>query len=1111
MQKRLYLLVALMAFIFSTAMAQITTSSVSGKITANGEDVIGATIKAVHQPSGTVYRAVTNIDGRYSIQGMRPGGPYVLEVTYVGYKNKQVKGISLSLGQNTVLNETLAEDAAQLEDVVVVADRNNNMRTDRAGATTSINADQIEAVPTVSRSMNDLLKLTPQGANVGSGFSVGGGNYRQSYVTVDGAAFNNAFGIGGNLPGNGSPISLDALDQISVSSSPYDVRLSGFTGGAISAVTKSGTNDFKGTAYMYTTNSHLRGNKVSDYELNRLQSHSTTWGASFGGPIIKDKLFFFVNGEYQSNISAGPSGTARLSESDKWSPSSGTVHRPLQSDMDNMLNFLNNTYGYNPGRYQGYSLDTPSYKFLARIDWNINENNKINLRFSKSHDKNSKAPSNSTSPFKDYVIYPGGTSDGVSITGGKSQSGRTANAGLYFESSRYDEVKNFTSLAGEWNSKWGGIQNVLRLTYSYQDEPRSYVGGIFPTVDILKDGAYYMGFGPDPFTEGNLRQVKTFVATDEASWTMGIQNFTAGVQFETNKAVNGFGAASAGYYVYDSLEAFMAGGAPSAYGVTFPMDGSGQFNATMKYQQFSAYIQDQVNFSERFRLTAGLRFELPIYPELKNNYNKNFAALEWKDNNGNMNKYTTDQLPDAPLTVSPRVGFNWDILGNHKLVLRGGTGYFVGRLPFVWLVSAVGNAGCGQYTYFYPKTADSVADYVMDKFYVNRDDQVKRLQELGLAVNRDEAAAPETPTIIDKKLKMNATWKTSLALDAKLPYDIDFSLEGIYSRDFNPATVVNVDRYWDGEKKIELANSGDIRKSFSSNTKSKINPYLITNAGNKAYYYSITASLAKKFAFGLNLSASYTYSKAKSYGDGIGDQVSSAYYNNRYSINGNNDKELGYGTYVAPNRLLISASYKKDYAKHFGSEVGLIYEGMNIGYAGGYSCTRYSYTMTGNVVGDYGSNNLIFIPESKEALDKWTFADYGGYTAEAQKNDFWNYINQDDYLKNHKGEYAERGGAVMPWHHQLDFKFNQNFYLNVAGQKNTLQFGVDIKNLANLLNSSWGLYKTVNNMSLLKYDAKKNAYQFQKNGKEVLSKTYTNLTSFNSTYSIQFSIRYIFN
>ncbi len=283
----------------------------------------------------------------------------------------------------------------------------------------------------------------------------------------------------------------------------------------------------------------------------------------------------------------------------------------------------------------------------------------------------------------------------------------------------------------------------------------------------------------------------------------------------------------------------MAGGAPSAYGVTFPMDGSNQFDATMKYNQFSAYIQDQVNFSDRFRLTAGLRFELPIYPELKNNYNKAFAAMQWEDGGQFKKTYVTDQLPDAPLTVS------------------------------------------------------------------------------------------------------------------------------------------------------------------------------------------------------------------------------SAYYNNRYSVNGNNDVELGYGTYVAPNRLLISASYKKDYGKNFGSEVGLIYEGMNIGYAGGYSCTRYSYTMSSNIVNDYGSNNLIMIPGSREALEAWTFADNGDYTAEQQKDDFWNYIEQDSYLKNHKGQYAERGGAVMPWHHQLDFKFNQNFYLKVGGQKNTLQFGVDIKNLANLLNSSWGLYKSV--------------------------------------------------
>ena len=310
MQKKLYVMIAAFMLMISSAVAQVTTSSVSGKVTSGSEDIIGATIKVVHEPSGTVYRAVTNQDGRYSIQGMRPGGPYNVEISYVGYNTKSIKNVTLSLGQNTIIDGQLKEGSELLDEVIVSGSRRSNMRTDRAGATTNLDAARIEAVPTVSRSMNDILKLTPQGANVGSGFAVAGGNYRQSYVTVDGAAFNNAFGIGSNLPGNGSPISLDALDQLSVSSTPFDVRLSGFTGGAINAVTKSGTNQFKGSAYLYTTNVHLRGNKVDDYELTRNQSHTTTYGATLGGPIIKDKLFFFVNGEYEANVSAGPSGIA---------------------------------------------------------------------------------------------------------------------------------------------------------------------------------------------------------------------------------------------------------------------------------------------------------------------------------------------------------------------------------------------------------------------------------------------------------------------------------------------------------------------------------------------------------------------------------------------------------------------------------------------------------------------------------------------------------------------------------------------------------------------------------------------------------------------------------
>ncbi len=547
-----------MLVIAATVNAQVTTSSMSGKVVdQSNEAIIGATIQAIHEPSGTHYGAITNVDGRYSIQGMRAGGPYKVEVSYVGYQSVVYKSINLQLGENYVLDANLKESTELLDEVVITASKSSNMKSDRAGAVTNVDAARMSEVPTVSRSMNDIMRLTPQGANIGSGFSVGGGNYRQSYVTVDGAAFNNAFGIGSNLPAGGSPISLDALEQISVSTTPFDVRQSGFTGGAINAVTKSGTNEFKGTAYMYTSNTHLTGNKVEDYELTRNRDHSTTYGASLGGAIIKNKLFFFVNGEYQDNVQAGPSGIARSGANDEWS-TNGIVHRPFENTttvggrtfvgMNNISQYLSEKYNYNPGRYQGYSLETPSYKIMGRLDWNINNNNKINFRFTHTHSKYSSNPSSSTTPFKDSIIYPGG----VDGSAGKSSSGRTANTGLYFESSRYMQEQNFTSIASEWNSKWGAINNALRFTYSYQNEPRTYEGGTFPTVDILDQGSLYASFGPDPFTEGNLRQVKTFVITDEFNFSSGIHNFMGGIQFESNKAVNGF------------MQAPMTNGAPTA-------------------------------------------------------------------------------------------------------------------------------------------------------------------------------------------------------------------------------------------------------------------------------------------------------------------------------------------------------------------------------------------------------------------------------------------------------------------------------------------------------------------------------------------------------------------
>ena len=1095
---------AVMLVIAATVNAQVTTSSMSGKLVdTNNEVIIGATVQAIHEPSGTHYGAITNFDGRYSIQGMRAGGPYKVEISYIGYQTLIFKDINLQLGDNYVLDAQLKESSELLDEVVVTASKSSNMKSDRAGAVTNIGSERMSLVPTVSRSLNDVMRLTPQGANTtGSGFAVGGGNYRQSYVTVDGAAFSNAFGIGSNLPGGGSPISLDALEQVSISVTPYDVRQSGFTGGAINAVTKSGTNDFKGTVYTYLSNESLKGDHIGDTNLNVEKSQYYTYGASLGGAIIKNKLFFFVNGEYEDNVSAGPTAIARTDASQV--NFDDVVHRPFATTttdasgrtwigMDNMSSYLMEKYNYNPGRYQNYSIKTPAYKVVARVDWNINDNHKLNVRFTRAHSKDNSGPSSSTSPLYANDIYPGG--DGISKGSGRGKAGS-----LYFESARYFKEYNFTSYAAEWNSKWleGRLNNVLRATYSFQDEPRSYEGDLnFPTVDILENGALYATFGPDVFTVGNLGQAKTWVVTDEASYNMGIHNFVLGYQFEHNKAVNGFQQAGNGYYVYSSWDDFVNNRQPAAFGMMHSnSEDLSQFMAKMTTMQHSLYLQDQMNISDNFKLTAGIRFELPVYPSLKDNYNKDFAEQSY-----NGIHYSTDQLPDAKITVSPRVGFNWDMTGERKYVLRGGTGIYVGRMPFVWLVSTVGNSNVGQTSYFFNKREEATG--VIPSFHGS--DRKALLQELyGGNFKPKELKASNQSTILDKDLTMPTTWKTSLAFDAKLPGDIDFTLEGIFNKDLQTVVVSNP-HYYVSDETVAL-NDNDVRHKLGQYPGVQ-DAYLLENGPHGAYYYSITAQLAKRFDFGLNMSVAYTHACAKSYGDGVGDQVSSAYKNNMYSIDPINAHELGFGNYVSPHRIIASVGYRKEYAKHFASAISLIYEGMNTGYDGwGYGGARHTYTFSSNVLGDK-ANSLLYIPASRNELDSWNFEatevkdDNGkkmAYTADMQRDDFWNYINNDSYLKGRKGKYTERGGAVMPWHHQLDLKFMQDFYMNIGGKRNTLQVGVDIKNFLNLLNSKWGTYKKINNDALLSY--KNGTYQFQQNNGKRLTSVHSDYMSLNSTF-----------
>lgn len=1116
MKKLLTFFVAMIASI--SLMAQVTSSSISGKVTDNNKvALIGATVVATHTPSGSQYYSVADANGAYRLLNIRPGGPYKIEVRMVGFQTMVQNGISATLGETTILNIKMQEEAIGLGEVTIAGEAiPSGMDSDRAGATTAITSTQIEALPTISRSLNDVLALTPQAAATSNGFAVGGGNYRQSYVTVDGAAFNNAFGIGGNLPAGGSPISLDALEMMTINVTPFDVRQSGFTGGAINAVTKSGTNNFHVSVYDYFTNDGLIGTKygvkdeLGNYpdRLKLSESMDNTIGFSVGGPLVKNKLFFFVNFEYQSDVDPGQTHFARESELDDFG--SGTQYnRPTVDKMNEISSYLAEKYNYNPGRYQNYSASTPDLKLLARLDWNINDNNKFNIRYSLVKNKYSSSPSSSISPLPSSVYN-------------RNTYGRTSDYALYFESSRYYQEQNFSSVAAEWNHSFanGRGNNMLRATYSHQYEPRSFEGELFPTVDILEpleDGtkAVYTSFGPDPFTYGNLRDVQTAIITDEVSYLTGIHNFTLGAQYEFDNTKNGYMQGGAGFYVFDSWDDFknMTEGRDynlAAFAITYGNNEKfEQVYPSFNYMQASLYAQDEMNLSERFKLSLGLRVEMPWYPSIAG-YNTNNEFLNgWDetitnedgttstihhsiaDGEGNsMYGMSTGDMPEARVNFSPRLGFNYDILGDRSLILRGGTGLYTGRIPFVWIVSTVGNSNCMQAQYITTNEAVNFATSPEDIIAANNS-----------VLTNGDLPAPQSTTIMDKSLRMPQTWKSSLALDAKLPGDVKLTLEGIYNKDITSVAVTKLGLVKDSLG-IQLPGEIGMRDHWSSegiiNSLGKaVTPYYITNTENNGYYYSGMAQLSKDFDCGLNLMAAYTYSNGMNVIDGIGDQVTSAFNTNTFGVNGSNAHELGYSSYVSPNRVLINAGWTWAAGKRSVETIGLYYEGFNHCYIGGYSYTRYSYTMTSNVTGEGGANNLLYIPTEdqligQDAATLMPFADADNAQA------FNEFIKADKYLSAHRGQYAERGGAVAPWRHTFNFKYERTVKFN-AGMN--LSFGVDVKNVANLLYRGWGNMQRLSSSDLVKYSS--GTYTFTNPTWDVYASTY-------STWSAALNIRLSF-
>lgn len=1073
------MLLAMLVMGVTVAVGQVTTSGMNGKITgSNGESLPGATVVAVHTPSGSQYGTTTDIDGNYRIPNMNVGGPYKVTVSYVGFESYVNSEVYLNLGQTFKLSAKLSEKASTISGVEVVGARYDIFDGNRTGTETNVSLQSIERMPSIGRNFSDYTRLTPQArVTQGGGIEIAGTNNRYNAIYIDGAVNNDVFGLTNQGTNGGqtgiSPFSMDIIEQVSIQIAPYDIKLGGFAGAGINAVTRRGNNEFEGSAYYYTRNEGFAGKTpTDDPDADRTKLNpftSKTYGLRLGGPIIKDKLFFFVNAELQNDETPQPFDFATYN---------GEVTADQLSQLTNRLN----EYGYDPGGYTNVTNTLDGTKLFARLDWNISKVHKLMVRhqYTKA-EQNSPSNSNITNI-------------------------RFANSGVLFPS-----TTNSTAIELKSNIS-SKMSNSLIMGFTFVRDDRDPMGNNFPFVRI-KDGTSNIYFGSEEFSTGNQLNQDIITLTDNFEIYKGKHTFTFGTHNELYKMYNLFIRQNFGSYQFNSIDDFLSGAPAYQFDRTFSAvdnvtgDGS-KAAAEFRALQVGLYAQDEIQVNNKLKVTVGLRVDMPMFldnPKLNQDFNDNVIpiveAAGW-----DLEGAKTGQMPDVAIMFNPRVGFNYDIKGDQSFQLRGGAGLFTSRIPYVWPGASFQNNAV--MTGGMRVTAAGSPELIFNPAWDNQ-----------------PSIPPTQPSgqvdIFAKDFKFPKVFRTSLAVDKKLPWGMVGTVDVTFTKNLNNVLYYNV-RY---EKTGSLTGTGDDRPIWSridlgkdpntDKNRAYTDIMLGTNT-NKGYSYNLTAQLQKNFANGIAGSIAYTLGHAKSMNDGVSSQNSSQW--RVPNVRGKNDIDLATSDFDMGSRIVGFLSYKKEYLKHTATTVSLFYTGQSgatfsYGYADGSS--KY-------LGEDNNSLELMYVPKDQNDINLIDLLNTDGsvkLSAEQQWTDLNAFIEGDDYLSGRRGEYVERNSSRVPFMNIFDFRIAQDFYVNVGGKRNTLQVSMDIFNIGNLINKDWGrIYYSsgayYNNYPLVKMEGFEDdnttpKFSFTKPKGETWGIDDSGVLS--SRWQGQISIRYIFN